>query len=489
MLRANVLRTTAFKLAGFYLVLFVFSTGAVLGVVHWFTAGFIQRHTEQTILLELGELREAGASRGREALLALLKERADVPRTAMIYAVAGADGTIAAGNLADWPPEARRGWLSFEIPQTSDSAAPHPAIAFADPLPDGGTLLVGHDMTERYLLRDQLLSAFFRAVFLAVLVGAAGAALVGRRAADRVEAINAAIDRIAEGAFSDRMPLAGTDDELDRLAGKLNRMLDEIARLMRELREVTDNVAHDLRTPLARLRARLELAASEPGLPAGHQALLDQTMAEIDRLLEIFGAILAIAAVEAGGARRDFAPVDLTALVHEVADLYGPVAEAAGLDLGVEKVGRPVVAGSRQLLAQALSNLVDNAVKYTPAGGRIRITARESQNGCDLVVSDTGPGIPPDQHDRVLERFVRLESHRGTAGHGLGLSLVAAVVRLHGATLSLEDAMPGLRVRLRLGQPGWGSAEATRDGKGSDRSGTGASDPGPSGHHGAGCQD
>lgn len=446
--RLSFLRTSTFRLAAFYLGLFTLSVGAVLGVVWWFTAGFVERQAEQTVLREVQELRHALATRGRIGFLQLVSDRSQAQRTNMIYAVASPRLDIVTGNLAPWPiPDARSGWVEFEIKTVREPGPSRPAIALVIDMGNFGWLLVGHDMTERYLLREQLLTALIWAVSLALVVGAGGAVLISRRVARRIDSINTTIDRITAGAFADRMPLSGTDDELDRLSAKLNSMLDEIARLMLNLRQVTDNVAHDLRTPMSRLRSRLEMALTDQRLSEAQRGQLEQAVEEIDRMLSVFKAILDIAAAESGRARADFGPVDLAALADNVAELYQPVAEEKGLTLTLDAAPGVIVSGSGQLLAQALSNLVENAIKYTPPGGRVAVRVLSGARAA-LAVEDSGPGVPEAQRGRVLERFVRLEEHRGTPGHGLGLSLVAAVARLHGAELRLEDNAPGLRAML-----------------------------------------
>lgn len=455
MRRLNVFRTTTFRLAAFYLGLFILSVSGVLGVVYWFTAGFIERHTEETVLREVNELRHVWENRGQPGLMRLVTERSENPRTEMIYAVATPNLDVVAGNLARWPSgAAQTGWTSFEMRSLREPGPRRPAVAVVLSLNNRGWLLVGHDMTERYLLRGQVLTGLFWAVSLAVLAGAAGAVLLARRVAERIDSINRTIDRITDGHFTDRMPLSGSGDEIDRLGANLNQMLDEIGRLMLGMRQVTDNVAHDLRTPLSRLRARLELGLLDESLSPQHRATVEQALAEIDRLLGVFSAILTIAAAETGRARGDFTAVDLSVLVEETAELYEPLAEERGLTLSAIAPPDVAVQGSRQLLAQLLSNLAENALKYTPPGGTVTLAAFRGPDGAPaLSVADTGPGIPEDQRERVLERFVRLEEHRGTPGHGLGLSLVAAVARLHDASLALEDNRPGLKVLLGFRPP------------------------------------
>ncbi|WP_051329725.1 sensor histidine kinase [Niveispirillum irakense] len=440
-------RTTTFRLAAFHLALFTLSVAIVLGVVYWFTAGFINRHTEETVLREVQELSTALNERGRIGLLRLISERSADQRSDMIYAIATPAGEIVAGNLANWPiATSQPGWIEFDIKNRTEPKAKRAAVAIILPVRDLGWLLVGHDMTDRYLLRGQILLGMIWAVSLALVIGTVGALYMSRRVAERIEKINRTIDSITAGSFADRLEATGSGDEIDRLVMKLNRMLDEIGRLMLGMRQVTDNVAHDLRTPLSRLRARLELAQLDPNLTDPQAATLEQAIGEIDRLLGVFNAILTIAAAETGRARADFEPVDLSALVAEVAELYEPLAEERGLTLELHNQDPVHVRGSRQLLAQLASNLVENAVKYSSPGGHVRVAAgHDAGTGRPLLsVADEGPGIPADQRDKVLERFVRLEAHRGTPGHGLGLSLAAAVARLHDAELRLDDHRPGM---------------------------------------------
>ncbi|MFM2044437.1 MAG: hypothetical protein RLY86_3013 [Pseudomonadota bacterium] len=448
----SLLRTSTFRLAAFYLGLFTLSVGAVLGVVWWFTAGVIERQTEQAILQEVAEIREDYARRGRFGLLQTVSTRSRRQPTDMIYALASSRLDILTGNLAPWPLSGTRaGWTGFEVRDPADPDRKRLILALVMEVEGYGWLLVGQDMTDRYQLREQILAGLFWAVSLALVAGAVGSVIISRRVARRIDGINGTIDRITAGAFADRMPVSGTGDEIDRLSLKLNAMLDEIGRLMLGLRQVTDNVAHDLRTPMARLRARLETTLTDPDLSPPQRGRLEQAVEETDRMLSVFKAILDIAAAESGRARADFTAVDLRDIAADTVELYEPAADDRGLtldllaDLSPDAVA--VVTGSRQLLAQALSNLVENALKYTPTGGRVSIRV-EGGGQPRLIVADTGPGVPAAERERVLERFVRLEAHRGTPGHGLGLSLVAAIARLHGAELRLEDNAPGLRVVL-----------------------------------------
>jgi signal transduction histidine kinase len=251
-----------------------------------------------------------------------------------------------------------------------------------------------------------------------------------------------------KGDLKERVPLAGSGDEFDQLSGRLNDMLAELEKLVANVRAVTDNVAHDLRIPLNRIRARIELELTRSGPP--DRAVLEQNLADIEGLLATFNGILTIAQAEAGERAAAFEPVDLGAALTDIAELYEPLAQDKQVVLEYEAGEGLVVRGNRALLTQALANLVDNAVKYTPAGGRIRLSGRRDGAGTLIVVQDSGPGIPEGQRARVFERFYRLDATRSTPGSGLGLALVKAVTDAHGARIALADAAPGLRVELRF---------------------------------------
>jgi signal transduction histidine kinase len=265
----------------------------------------------------------------------------------------------------------------------------------------------------------------------------------------RVEAVNRTSTRIIHGDLSQRVPLTGSGDEFDQLAGNLNAMLDQIERLMAGMRQVTDNIAHDLRTPLARLRARLEVTLLERPDATLYAEALRETITEADHLLGTFNALLSIAEAEAGSRRQTMAVVDVAEIARAVAELYEPAAEEKGLRLDIANGGALPVRGDRHLLSQAIANLLDNALKYTPSGA-VSLTTRESAEGARIEVADRGPGVPADRREAVFDRFVRLEGSRSTPGNGLGLSLVRAVATLHGGSAWLEDNNPGVRAVITL---------------------------------------
>ena len=285
---------------------------------------------------------------------------------------------------------------------------------------------------------------------LTLALALAGSVIMSRSMLRRIERINQASREIMAGDLKRRIDTTGSNDEFDQLAISLNAMLDEIARLMDGIRHVTDNIAHDLRTPLTRLRTRLEklhveLADSDPS-----NAYVEQSISDADQLLATFGALLRIARIEAGGIKTNFNTVELTALVWDAAELYDAVAEEKQVQIGIEVEAKPLIHGDRDLLFQAIINLLDNAIKYSPQSGHILLRLSERGHHPVLTVSDNGPGIPVEERDKVLQRFYRMDQSRSQHGSGLGLSLVAAVARMHNAALEFGDNHPGLIAELHF---------------------------------------
>jgi signal transduction histidine kinase len=317
--------------------------------------------------------------------------------------------------------------------------------------------LIGHDLGDRARIGKVMVRALaISLVFFAVL-GAVGALFVARRVLKRIDDMNTSARGIMAGDLTRRLPVSGSGDELDRLAEGLNEMLGRISELMEGLQEVSDNIAHDLRTPLTRLRNHAEAALAFGGDAATYRQALEKTIEESDQLIRIFNALLLIARAEAGGDLGPLQPFDVGEAARSVADLYEPIAEEEGVELTIRAEDGLKVRGNRELIGQAIANLVDNALKYgAPQKGigdakpDVGITARRAGRSIVLTVADRGPGIAPADRARVLDRFVRLEGSRSRPGSGLGLSLAAAVARMHGGTVDLEDNQPGLRVRLTL---------------------------------------
>jgi signal transduction histidine kinase len=449
-----ILNSFSFRLALLYMLLLGASVVVLLWFIDWSTAGYMARQTDATIAAEIRGLAEQYRRRGLGGLSTVIAERVhDDPEGAAVYLLADADLKPVVGNLNAWPPAEpdRSGWIQFRLrePDAEGAATAHTARAQVFQLRGGLRLLVGRDIREltatRALIREALGWGLAITLALALLGGWVMSAGVVRR----LDAVNQVSRQIIDGDLSRRVPTDGSGDDFDQLAENLNRMLARIESLMASVRQVSDSIAHDLRTPLSRLHTRLS-ELRDTRLPEPAAAAVDAAIADAEDLLGAFNGLLRIARVESGARRAAFADLDLTPLLHDVAELYEPLAGDKDQALEVAASAGLRVHGDRDLLFQALANLIDNAIKYTPPGGRIRLAAGHDNGGVAIRVSDSGPGIPPALHGKVLQRFYRVDESRSAPGHGLGLSLVQAVAQLHGAALRLEDAAPGLTVVLRL---------------------------------------
>jgi signal transduction histidine kinase len=448
----RLVRTHAFRLAALYFLVFAVSMAGVLAFVYWTSADFVERQTEATLDAEIGGLAEQYDQRGLSGLVQLVAARSAGGRgDNMLYLVTAPDGTPLAGNISGWPPgvSAHSGWLSFTIAtQVGGRSEIAPARGAIFIIPGGYRLLVAHDISDAAAFRDRVRTTLLWAGLVALGIGLLGGAMMSRNLLRRVELVNRTSERVMSGNLAERVPLRGSGDEFDQLAANLNRMLDQIERLMTAMREVTDDVAHDLKTPLARLRARLELALLEPAQSdTGHREAIRAAIDEADRLLATFNALLGIAEAEAGHSRTS--RLDLAEIARNAVEFYEPVAEERGFGLVFDAEPGVVVRGDRHLVSQAFANLVDNALKYA-GGGELAIRVRQCHGRAVVEVADRGPGIPEGDRDAVFDRFVRLEPSRSTPGNGLGLSLVRAAARRHGGTARLADNCPGLRAILEL---------------------------------------
>lgn len=442
----RLLDTTTFRLALVYLALFWLCSLALIGYIYWATTGVIERQITATIDAEIQGLVEQYRAQGLGRLRAVIERRSALnPNRASIYLLAAPSGRRITGNLERWPrlPTGEGGWLTFSVGVRAGDGDEEIRRAQARLflLEDGVRLLVGREVEDRLHLQALIRRALLAGLGLTVVLGLAGGYLSSRGLLRQVDSISRTTGRIIAGDLAQRIEVRGTRDEFDRLAANLNAMLEQIERLLEGMRQVTDNIAHDLRTPLTRMRSRIEVALLGDVDQDGARQVLEDTLADADALIRTFNALLAIARAEAGSERVAFEEMDLEALICGVVDLYAPLAEDKGVDLKCRPTTGLQVRGHPELLAQALSNLVDNAIKYTPGGGGIRVGSGTRETGAiELVVEDTGPGVPAADRERITERFVRLEDHRKSPGIGLGLSMVRAIARLHGAKLVLEDA-------------------------------------------------
>ncbi|MBA4790293.1 MAG: ATP-binding protein [Pseudomonadota bacterium] len=452
---SRLIRTTAFKLLAVYLVVFAVFALFMIGYVAWHTRQLIETQVAENVAGEVRFLAEQYRMGGIQRLVFAIDRRTRRPGSS-IYLLTNFNGEVIASNVSDLPLGLlESAGTRFTFYRRSEEAGAKENLAFVEVfmLPGGYRLLVGRDVEERDTVRQMVVRPAQGALLLILVLGLLGGFFVTRRVLKRIDSMTATSEVIMAGNLGGRLTVDGTDDEFDRLAHSLNAMLERIEALMIGLKEVSDNIAHDLKTPLTRLRNRAEEALRGASGEAQYRAALETTIEESENLIRTFDALLMIARAEAGQARDTMVPVDLAAIAENVAELYEPLADEQGLDLTVE-AEKVQVHGVRELLAQALANLVDNAIKYgrpaDGARGHIRVRLHREGGEALLDVSDSGEGIPEKDRDRVVERFVRLDASRSRPGSGLGLSLVAAVARLHGGALAFSDAAPGLKVTLRL---------------------------------------
>lgn len=466
-----ILRTTAARLSALYFVLFAVCAVVLVFYMTSLSVRMLTAQTMETINEEVGYLGRAYQRGGLPLLVRMVEQRSRQPG-ANLYLIADANGRILAGNVESLQPGVleAEGWtempFAYErygegadaeaggdlaLPGTRiDPRASHDAIALVLRLPNQMIMLVGRDLGEpqrfRFVVRQSLMIALGIMGLGGILIWV----LVGRRALVRIDKVSEASRRIMGGDLSGRLPVTSAGDEFDRLSANLNAMLDKIASLNEGLRQVSDNIAHDLKTPLTRLRNRAEAAIAADTSPEDYRAALEQMIAESDKLIKTFNAILMISRLEAGYSAEAVTRVDLSAAVHDVAELYEPLAEEMNVALDAAVADGLVIEGNRELIAQALSNVVDNAIKYAARPGEqahVRIALKRMPGGIRLSVTDDGPGIPEAaDRERATERFVRLEKSRSQPGSGLGLSLAKAVMKFHRGGLDLKPADPGLSV-------------------------------------------
>lgn len=448
----KLLRTTAFQLTLAYLIIFILFAATLLGYLALNTRRLITEQITGMVQAEIHGLTEQYNEGGLRRLVTAVELRSRRPGSSL-YLVTTPNGEGLAGNVGALEPGVlnRPGWLETSYRRLdSPEGAQHRALVQVVQL-GGFHLLVGRDLEERERLFNILANAGRWSFALVVVLGLAGGFFVSRRVLSRIDAMTATAQSIMAGDLAGRLPVAGTGDELDRLADHVNAMLDRIVALMGGLTEVSENIAHDLKTPLTRLRNRCEQALRHKGDVVDYRAVLEATIEESDELIRTFDALLMIARAEAGHARDNMTEFDAAETARDVAELYEPLADENGLALKLDAPYSAPLWGNRELVSQALANLVDNAIKYAAApgpctGARAEIVVRAGTDGerVILAVEDHGPGIPQAERARVVERFVRLEQSRSQPGSGLGLSLAAAVARLHGGTLMLQDNNPGL---------------------------------------------
>lgn len=444
------LHSAGFRFAGLYAVLLALSAAALALFLWWATAGLLDRETEAAIQADAQSLVERYALGGLPALVLTIEDRlAQNVEDDSVYLLVDVAGQQIAGNLQHWPQGATRSSTWYELPILR-AGIRSLALVQGYALPGGLRLLVGRDIRLRAQLRSMLTQALLWALLVGLVMATIGAAVVRSLFRRTIANVSATATAVSAGDFTQRVKLSGRGDEFDLLAETINDMLNRIGRLMEGVREVSNAIAHDLRTPITRARARLEDAALHATSADELHSAIERATADLDDIVAVFQALLRIAEIEAGSRRSAFASLDLAPLLADVAELYGAVAEEKGVALSLRTSAPLMAYGDRELIQQGVANLVDNAVKFSPGGSTVTIAGAATPAGVEIAVTDQGPGIPEADRSRAAERFFRGESARNTPGSGLGLAMVQAVAQLHGGLLRLADAAPGLRAILVL---------------------------------------
>jgi signal transduction histidine kinase len=453
-LLAKTLTSSTFRVALIAIGAFGVIVSAIFGYVYLSTSSYVRSRSDRAIMADYLSLQGAYERNGRAGLIVLIQQRmTDKSFADGVYILVDPSLATLRGNIKVWPATvaAARGWTEFRAPEPLPNTTSRPLLrAMLETFPSGDRLLVGRDISDLDSFTDQIKTAVISGIALIFVLAGVASILVTRRTVGRIEAINATSRAIMLSGLDKRIPLRGTNDEWDSVAENLNLMLDRIETLMGEVKQVSDNVAHDLRTPLTRMRGRLEKAYHGQRIGENDQSLLGDTIADLDAVLRIFSSLTRIAQIETQARKGAFRTVNLFEIASEVIELYDAAAEQDGTRLTVIGDREVLVTGDRDLIFDAIANLVDNSIKHGRAGGQV-VVANENIDGTPAIsITDDGPGIPADEYEHVFKRFYRLEHSRYTPGNGLGLSLVAAVARIHGARIEMYDNAPGLKLTLRF---------------------------------------
>lgn len=450
----KLLNTSVFRLSLVYALLFSTVAAGALGFIYWMAKGQMEQQTDARLQLETDALLNLYRSLAVEGLTGAISMRNSENGSRFLIS------RLIHRSQQDLTRDLQFDSLTHNPKQivaslplsiiTGEKHHAEPARMMLTILPGGYQLLVVTDLKEQHTLQDRLLQTVLGAIGIIVALALAGGIFMGYNVQRRINAVGRTANDIMSGDLARRMPVTGRNDEFDSLSRVLNTMLARIEHLMQSMRDVTDNLAHDLRNPLNRLRNRLETSQYHPTAHTDYPQLIQDTIVEVDELIKTFNALLSIAQIESSRQRQDWADIDLTLLIEELADLYTAVAEEQNLTLTYHAEAGLHLHGNRQLIAQAITNLLDNAVKYTPPSGAIRLEATQQPKQICISVADNGPGIPETQREQVFKRFTRLDNARSTPGNGLGLSLVKAVAELHGASVQLQDNHPGLKASILI---------------------------------------
>jgi len=452
--QTSPLKSSAVRITLVYALLFGLSVSIILGFVYWSTIVYETNQTDQDINAEIDTLSEVYKNKGYPGLLIMLSERVEQlrPGDSSLYLLTDDQFQPLVGNMPSWPRLAfdSGGWLDFQLDDLRDAeGGRYSARARTFVVENRFNLLVGQGMKDLATLKALVGRALIWGLALTVILGLIGGLMMRQTLRSRLGAINQTSRKIMQGDLRKRIDTRGTGDEFDELANNLNKMLDQIENGVEGVRRVSDNIAHDLKTPLARLKNRVEELKFKVAGQRDEEAAVDQIIHEADGLLATFNALLRIARIEYSEQRKSFSEIDVNSILIDLEDLYEPLAEDRGQTLTL-KIGEPVfLLADRDMLFQAFANLYDNALKYTPRGGQIVVRSFESAEGhWNVEIADNGPGIPKSEHKKVVQRFYRLDQSRNSPGSGLGLALVYAVLKLHQLELVLSDNNPGLKVRI-----------------------------------------
>ena len=460
--RLRVVRTATFRLSALYVGLFTFSV-LILGAVVYFAVGYeIEREFDERILAELQSLASGAGKRGAAALSEDIRARIGHAAT-FDYRLESADGQLISGNLPMSSVIGRSdglGWAPLsqhESGPDEDDDADWERIAVAT-LNDGSRLVVGRELSEVAQARRSVLVAFSGAAMLTLVLGTVGGLVLSALFLRRVDSMTRAAEGIIAGDLRQRIPEARVDDDIARLARTFNRMFDRSESLIDANRHVSQNIAHDLRRPLARILRRLEAVRAGEANLSEYEEAVDAAICDVEGVVETFNALLRIAQIEAGARRSRFEFLDLSVIASEVAEAFAPAAAEEGRELSISTETEFPLSGDRELLCQLIANVIDNALRHTPAGVAIRVRSDRIDGRSRLSIEDSGPGVPEPERTRIFERFYRVDASRAPPGDGLGLSLVAAIADLHGLQFSAQDNRPGLRIVLQA--PGRAEASA-----------------------------
>jgi signal transduction histidine kinase len=436
------------QLAALLTGLFAVSALLLTGTAYWIADRAMRAELHDVIDAEAGAVLSGYHSEGRSEAIEVVQQLSAVPQLSGRYLLQGADGRKLAGNLP--PMAAQAGLFEVNVAPAARPRAGQVVLGQGRFLPDGSYLFVGEDTQRFAAMRGRILGAFAWIIAATVLLAIAGGAMLSAGFLRRIDAITRTCRAVVAGRFGDRIPVGPSQTQLDRLSATINDMLDQIGQLMESLRQMSSDIAHDLRTPLTRLRQRLESLRGKSATLADYERVIERALNDCDAILAVFSALLRISQIESGSQRANFARVALPQLLQQVAELYAPVAEDSQQMLRADLCDALDVHADATLLMQMFSNLVENAIRHAGHGATIRIECRAAGEGALVRVMDSGPGIPSNERARVFDRLYRLERSRNTPGYGLGLPLVAAIAKLHQYTIELSDADPGLCVTIRI---------------------------------------